>query len=159
MIQAYLCVENRALLRAEPAPALNPSQPITMLDTPGVVYVWNPTATGIDDNNLILKPDNYSNSDLGRYVYAYTWNLNASIKVTGTTNASGNFTFTYPSALAAIPNVQPVIVNGTNTQTFKLTSNTTTGFTVNVVNRVDVVGLLPTYVAVSGASVAVLITV
>lgn len=76
----------------------------------------------------------------------------------GTTNASGNYTVTFGSAYSAAPNIQANIINGTNTNLIKISSISTTGFTVNVVTRVDVVGLLPTYNNVNGASVDVLIT-
>lgn len=43
-------------------------------------------------------------------------------------------------------------------QNIRTTSITTTGFTVAVRNRVDVIGLLPTWNNVNGASVDILIT-
>ena len=76
----------------------------------------------------------------------------------GTTNGSGNYTVTFGTAYSVAPNIQANIVGGTNTNLIKITSVSTTGFTVNVVNRTDVVGLLPTYAVVNGASVDVLIT-
>lgn len=76
----------------------------------------------------------------------------------GTTNASGIYTITYPTAYANIPNVQFQIRGGLVTQTVRITSSTTTGCTLYVQNRVDVVGLLPSYVNVSGATVDVLVT-
>jgi len=77
---------------------------------------------------------------------------------TGTTNGSGNYTVTYGTAYSVAPNVQFQINGGLVTQNALLTSSTTTGFTVNVKNRTDVVGLLPSYANVSGATVDVLVT-
>lgn len=76
----------------------------------------------------------------------------------GTTNSSGNYTVTFGTAYSVAPNIQANIIGGSNTNLIKITSVSTTGFTVNVVNRVDVIGLLPTYNNVNGASVDVLIT-
>jgi len=158
MIQTYLCVESKAALKAE-VDRINDGQPITLLDTPGLVYVWNASSTAADDNNLVLRPDNIPSGDPGRYLFAYKWNLNATVKLTGTTDSSGNFTFAYPAAYPTLPNVQPVIMGGTNTQTFKLTASTVNGFTVNVVNRNEgVLGVLPSYSNVVGATVTVLVT-
>lgn len=77
---------------------------------------------------------------------------------TGTTIAAGTYTVTYGTAYSVTPNVQFNINNGTDTQNIRLTSSTTTGFTVIVRNRVDVVGLLPTWVNVAGAVVDILVT-
>lgn len=76
----------------------------------------------------------------------------------GTTNASGVYSVTFPAAYSLAPNIQANIVNGTDTQTIRITSVTTTGCSVLVRNRVDVIGLLPTYANVNGASVDILIT-
>lgn len=76
----------------------------------------------------------------------------------GTTNASGNYTVTFSTAYSVAPNVQANIIGATDTQNIRITSVSTTGFTVLVRNRVDVIGLLPTWNNVSGASVDILIT-
>jgi len=75
----------------------------------------------------------------------------------GTTNGSGVYAVTFSVAYSVAPNIQANIIGGTNTNIIKITSVTTTGFTVTVVNRVDVLGLLPTYSNVSGANVDVAI--
>lgn len=75
----------------------------------------------------------------------------------GTTNASGQFTVTFSTAYSVAPNIQANIINGTDTQNIRITAISTTGFTVLVRNRTDVVGLLPSWSNVSGASVDVLI--
>lgn len=76
----------------------------------------------------------------------------------GSTNASGNYTVTFGTSYSVAPNIQANIIGGTNTNLIKISSITTTGFTVNVVTRVDVIGLLPTYNNVNGATVDVLVT-
>lgn len=76
----------------------------------------------------------------------------------GTTNSSGVYTVTFASAYPVAPNIQANIVGGTDSQIIRITSITTTGFTVTVRNRTDIVGLLPTWSNVNGANVDVLIT-
>lgn len=76
----------------------------------------------------------------------------------GTTNASGQYTVTFPVAYSVAPNIQANIVGGSDSQIIRLMSVSTTGFTVTVRNRTDIVGLLPTWANVNGATVDVLIT-
>lgn len=54
----------------------------------------------------------------------------------GTTNASGNFTVTFGTAYAVAPNIQASISNQSNAQQqIRVSSVSTTGFTVNVSQR------------------------
>lgn len=82
----------------------------------------------------------------------------------GTTNASGVYTVTFPQPYAAAPNIQANIVNQSATNQFlRVTSISATGFTVNVFARgsLNVLGidvLLFTTTNVNGAAVDVLIT-
>lgn len=76
----------------------------------------------------------------------------------GTTNSSGNYTVSFGTSYSVTPNIQANIINGSNTNLIKITSISTTGFTVNVVNRTDVIGLLPSYTNVNSSSVDILIT-
>lgn len=76
----------------------------------------------------------------------------------GTSNGSGVYTVTFGTAYSAAPNIQANLINGTDTQSTRITAISTTGFTVLVRNRTDVIGLLPSYANVSGASIDVLIT-
>lgn len=76
----------------------------------------------------------------------------------GITNASGTYTVTFATAFSVVPNIQANIVGGTDSQIIRITSVSTTGFTVLVRNRVDVIGLLPSWNNVSGATVDILIT-
>jgi hypothetical protein len=80
---------------------------------------------------------------------------------TGTTNASGQVTITYPSAFATVPNVQtppPGLAN----QVWTLTSSTTTGFTAvlnqrNVVTLLGLEVLLGAVVPVSGSAAQIVV--
>lgn len=76
----------------------------------------------------------------------------------GTTNGSGAYTVTFGTAFSATPNVQGNIIGGSDTQSIIITNRSTTGFTVTVRNRTDVLGLLPSYSNVSGATVDVVVT-
>lgn len=78
----------------------------------------------------------------------------------GTTNGSGTYSVTYATAYASTPDVQPQIqsASATDTTSIRITASSTTGFTVLVRNRTDVIGLLPSFANVSSASVSVLVT-
>lgn len=76
----------------------------------------------------------------------------------GTTNASGDYTVTYATAFATAPDVRPQLQSPTDTQTVRITSSTTTGFTVKARSRTDTLGLLPSYANLASASVSVLVT-
>lgn len=76
----------------------------------------------------------------------------------GTTNASGTYTFTFANTYSVAPNVQANIINGTDTQIIRIGTPSTTSVTVTVRNRTDVVGLLPSWSNVNGATVDIIIT-
>lgn len=81
----------------------------------------------------------------------------------GSTDGSGNYTVTYSTPFSTVPDVQPQIQSGTPSQVVRITSSTTTGFTVQVTNRasVSLLGievLLASTTPVSGSSVGVLVT-
>lgn len=77
---------------------------------------------------------------------------------TGTTSGSGTYTVTYPVAYSVEPNVIISQRGGTPTNTLVLSTSSTTGFTVTANNRVEVLGLLPTYPTLNGAVVNVIVT-
>lgn len=82
---------------------------------------------------------------------------------TGVTNASGNFTVTYSVPYTNVPDVQPQLAAGTPSQVARITSSTTTGFTVQVTNRASVTllaveVLLAATTPVVGAAINVLVT-
>lgn len=81
----------------------------------------------------------------------------------GVTNASGNLTFTYSTPYSSVPDVQPQLTAGTPSQVVRITSSTTTGFTVQVTNRASVTllaveVLLAATTPVVGAAVNILVT-
>lgn len=82
----------------------------------------------------------------------------------GTTNSSGVYTVTFASPYPVAPNIQANVVNQSSTDQFlRITSVSTTGFTINVFQRSPVtllgISLLPGSVTnVTSASVDVLIT-
>lgn len=81
----------------------------------------------------------------------------------GTSDGSGNYTVTYGTAFSVTPDIQPQLQSGTITQLVRITSSSTTGFTVQVTNRatVDLLGITlisGTSTVVSGSSVGVLVT-
>lgn len=81
---------------------------------------------------------------------------------TGTTNASGIYTVTFPTAFPAPPHVNPTLINPTTEQAFRVTAVSTTGFTVHVFQRggLTVLGLTLLALAttnVNGASLSVLV--
>lgn len=75
----------------------------------------------------------------------------------GVTNPSGVYAVTFTTAYSVAPNVQVEIVGGV-IKLDKVTSVTTTGFSILVQLRNDVLGLLPTYTNVTNQAVDVLIT-
>lgn len=76
----------------------------------------------------------------------------------GVTNSSGVYSVSFPIAYSVAPNIQANIINATDTQNIRITSISTTGATVAVRNRVDVIGLLPSWTNVNGANVDILVT-
>lgn len=82
----------------------------------------------------------------------------------GTTNVSGVYTVVFPIAYTTTPDIQASILNQSNVnQYLRITSVSTTGFTINIFQRnsVNILGidvLLSTTVNVNGASIGVLIT-
>lgn len=75
----------------------------------------------------------------------------------GVSNASGNYTVTFTTSYTVAPNIQTCLVNP-NVRDTPIVTVSSTGFTVNIQRRTDVLGLLPTYANVNGGAVDVLIT-
>lgn len=84
--------------------------------------------------------------------------IKVSTPYSGTTNASGVYSITYPVAYATIPNVQGIFVTSDPRDVIMLTSSTTTGCSFTVQRRADVIGLLPTYANRIGVTVNALVT-
>lgn len=73
----------------------------------------------------------------------------------GVTSGSGTYSVTYSTPYSVVPNVHAEIIGGSTTNFERVTSSTTTGFTVTTNNTVNVIGLLPTYPTVNGLTVNV----
>jgi len=111
------------------------------------------------DNSAYLAPSGTSGQYIrGNGTYATFPAIPRIDRYAGSTNASGVYSVTYSTAFAATPNVQYNIVGGSNKMTILLTSSTTTGFSVYVQLRSDVIGLLPTYSNVASQAVNVTAT-
>lgn len=76
----------------------------------------------------------------------------------GTTNASGVVTVTFGTAFSVAPNIQANLINAADNQNLRITSITTTGFTVLARTRTDALGLLPTWANAPSLAVDILIT-
>jgi hypothetical protein len=135
--------------------------------------VNRPTLFDGDYGSLTNKPNLFSGaySDLtgkpSLFSGSYTDLTNKPkipVPYSGTSNASGVYTVTFAQAYSVAPNIQANIVNQSATNQFiRITSISTTGFTVNVFQRnsINLLGtdvLLFSTANVSGASVDVLIT-
>lgn len=103
-----------------------------------------PTGTSIQYLNGVGTPTSFS---VAKRIESYS----------GTTNASGVYAVSYGTVYAVTPNVQFQINGGTNKQTILLTASSTTGFSIYVQLRADVLGLLPTYSNVSGQALDVMV--
>lgn len=120
-------------------------------------------------DSLRIKPVNFTRTSSPSDGQCARWNATSSAwewftpatgstTYTGTTNASGVYTVTYASAYSTTPNVQMSFIGSNPRDVIMLTSSTTTGFTVQVQRRVDVLGLLPSYTNQSGVTCNVLVT-
>lgn len=163
MLQLCLAANDRAELRGYIG--ITPDQPIVIggySAAPLQVEVWqfDPVSMAADDGVSVLKPTVTLSTDPGRYIRTSTTAsaVKKSENKSGATNSSGNFTFTFSNIYTVAPNVQANIINASDTQIIKIGTPTTTGVTVTVRNRTDVVGLLPTWSNVNGASVDILVT-
>lgn len=121
-----------------------------------------PMTTGDITNGIVLGPHQWVRVNAAETAFEPV-TIETSKRVetyTGTSDGSGNYTVTYATAFSTTPDVQPQIQasSSSDTRTVRITTSSTTGFTINVRNRTDVLGLLPTYANVSGASVGVLVT-
>lgn len=129
----------------------------------GTMMLWQYDASSTaahDEVAGVIKPDLQTGN--GRWLRLFNFPVPAvpkrQLTFSGSSNSSGNYSGTFSPAYSVAPNIQANIIGGTNTQTIKITSITTTGFTVNVTNRTDTLGLLPTYSNVNAASVDVIVT-
>lgn len=125
-------------------------------DSPTRIYYYSSTSTATADGENVLSATGMGG--VGRYIKNNPGSSKRQETYSGVTVAAGTYTVTFPTAYTVAPNIQANIINGTDTQNIRITAVSTTGFTVLVRNRTDVVGLLPSYSNVSGAVVDVIIT-
>jgi len=129
-------------------PLSNPSGYITSIPAPTWTSITGKPTTlsgyGITDP-VVLTTGSYSNpSWITSLDYSKITNvpIPANTKrietYSGTTDASGNFTITYSSAYSSTPYVNAVLINPNTQQLVRVTSSSTTGFTVNATNRATV---------------------
>lgn len=77
----------------------------------------------------------------------------------GATAGSGTYTVTFGTAYSVAPNIQPTATNMSSDNIFiRVTSITTTGFTILCRTRTDIAGLLPTFANTNGINIDVVIT-
>ncbi len=86
-----------------------------------------------------------------------------SIPLIGTTNASGDYTYTYPVAYSTIPCVTATLVSNNDLDGWRITSSTTTGFTVHAFRQntntlLGIINLVSTTTNLNGATINVLVT-
>jgi len=127
-------------------------------------YYYDSASTATADNESVLSATGMSG--VGRFIKvqdSYTNIIGApgSKRIetySGSTNASGVYSVTFGTAFTNAPNIQVNIIGGTNKMSVVTTSITTTGFSVHVETRSDVLGLLPSYANTASQPVHVLIT-
>ena len=128
-------------------------------DTTPEQWYFNSSSTATTNGTTVIQPTSMTGS--GRWLFLYKVPAASKRQETysGSSNASGIYSVTYPVAFASgiVPNIQSSLISGNNKETMVVTS-TNTGFSILVQTRNDVVGLLPTYSNVSGRTVQVLIT-
>lgn len=163
MLQLCLAANDRAELRGYIG--ITPDQPIVISGyaaTPLQVEIWqfDPNSMLSDDGISVLKPTVTLGTDPGRYIRTSTTSpsIKKSENKSGSTNSSGIFTFNFANTYAVPPNIQANIINASDSQIIKISTPTTTSVTVTVRNRIDIVGLLPTWANVNGALVDILVT-
>lgn len=126
-------------------------------DSPVRIYYYDSVSTATADGESILAAT--AMGGVGRFIKKSVESTGKRQETyTGTTAGSGTYTVTYGTAYPATPNIQFNINGGTTTNTARLTASSTTGFTITTNNRVEVLGLLPTYPTINGLVVDVLVT-
>lgn len=129
---------------------------------PPVPYRWDLTSTATADGVHVIRPTTIISGDPGRWINQIGGNTRVEI-ITGTTDANGNITTTWATAFGGTPHLSPTIEGGAVNQTLTVTTNTASGFTVNVKQRnsVSLLGidvLLATTVNVAGIFVRIMAT-
>lgn len=135
--QAYLCLGNT--LRGDSAMR---------------AYFYDSTSSAISDGENVL--DATGMGSIGRFI-KMPFASKRQETYSGTTNASGIYAVTFATPYAVAPNIQPVLISGTNKETI-VTNVTANSFSIHVETRADILGLLPSYSNVIGRSMDILVT-
>lgn len=126
------------------------------INNPIEIWLFDTASLLSDNGTTVLKRSDMLDTDPGRY---RLWYKEKKIETfSGSTNSSGNYTVTFANAYPTVPNVQPQPINPDVRDVCRVTSVSTTGFTINIQRRTDIAGLVPTYSVVNAASVTVLVT-
>jgi len=162
MLQLCLTANLRADLRGYVGATVDQPIVVTGISATGdilpEIWVWDNLSTATDNNVSVLSLTALPGSP-GRFLRKSFIPLNSiPEKSSGITNSSGVYVFTFAKTYSIPPNVQANIINASDSQIIKIGTPTTTSVTVTVRNRVDVVGLLPTWQNVNGALVDILVT-
>lgn len=132
---------------------------VTLVNSPVYQADWNMSASSTAFGHIKNQPSLSTVATTGAYAdLTGKPTFKRQETYSGTTNGSGIYTVTFGTAYSVAPNIQANLLSGSDTQSSRITAISTTGFTVLIRNRTDVVGLLPSYANVSGASVDVVVT-
>lgn len=150
------------LLSSDIAGKLNISDTAAML----APYITSFTEVDGSTTNEIELPSQTGNSGkvLTTNGSSPSWTaLKRQETYSGSTNSSGDYTVTFGTAYSVPPNIQAQIIGGNSNQVLTVTSVSTTGFTVKVVEKqtttlLGIVVLQNSTANVNGANVDVLIT-
>lgn len=129
-------------------------------DIPARLYYYDSASIATPDGDNIIDATGMGH---GRYFKTAFQPLKRQETYSGNTNSSGNYTVIFSNSFSVAPNIQANIIGGTDTQVLKVVSVSTTGFTINVIDRTPVsilgVNVLPGSVSnVNGAFIDVIVT-
>jgi len=114
--------------------------------------VWYNSGTAQQQTDYLIKQQLVNENGIAKRKETYS-----GITLKTPSNLEGTYTVVFSTPYNNTPNIQANIINGIDSQNVRIISISNTGFTVLVRNRLDVVGLLPTWVNASGVTVDVLI--
>lgn len=128
-----------------------------------IPYRWSISSTAPADGVHVIRPTSISVGQPGRWIVQVTGTISRIEVVDGITDPSGNITVTWATPFTTIPHLSPVIQGGTANQFLAVSSNTLSGFTLNVKQRnsINLLGfdvLLSATVNISGVAVKILAT-